>query len=549
MTNKNGGGMINQPHKQQAEPEKTEVPEPYSADKLSKVTEDSARGGFFLFSGSTLALVIMAISAIVIGRLMGHALYGQYTLVLVLPSILLVFTDLGINAGITKFAASLHAEGKDESVARVVKHGIILMLLVGIVVFIVSMVFAKYLALIINRPDFTFYIQVASISIVFQVLFNSSTSAFVGLDRTEYAAIVNNVQAAVKTILQIVLVLLGFGITGALIGFTGGFIIGSALAGAILFLKLTKSSKNQDKESFGQTLNLLGRYGMPIYVSVLLAGLLPLYQRIVLSFFASDAAIGDYGAASNFIQLLSIIPGAITAALLPAFSKLDSSTAEKVSTFFRRANKYTCLLIVPTTALLILFSTQVVEIVYGSGWPLAPLFLIISSLPYFLVAIGYLGLTSLFNGLGKTRLTLRVALVNFILLIVLSPILAGLYGISGALFASLIAATVGTAYAAYIGKYQLKVQFDLKSVARIYADGGLSALPCLLLLYFSVLHGIALLLVGAILYLLIFITLMPLIKIVNQDELRALRRVTAKIPLLNLIAAPMLGYQERIIRK
>ena len=240
---------------------------------------------------------------------------------------------------------------------------------------------------------------------------------------------------------------------------------------------------------------------------------------------------------------------AITTALLPAFSKLDSSTAEKVNTFFRRANKYTCLLIVPTTTLLVLFSTQVVEIVYGSGWPLAPLFLIISSLPYFLAAIGYLGLTSLFNGLGKTRLTLKVTLVNFILLIVLSPILAKPYGISGALFASLTAAIVGAAYAAYVGKYKLNVQFDLKPVARIYADGGLSTIPCLLLLYFSILHGIVLLLVGAILYLLIFITLMPLIKIVNQDELNTLRRVTSKIPLLKQIAAPILRYQERIIRK
>jgi O-antigen/teichoic acid export membrane protein len=220
---------------------------PHAADELTRVTEDSARGGFFLFSGATLATVIMAISAIVIGRLMGHALYGQYNLALVLPSLLLLFTDLGINAGITKFAASLHAEGKDESAARIIRHGTIFRLLVGIVVFIVGMVFANYLALIINRPDSTFFIQIASISLVFQVLFTSSTSAFVGLDRTEYTALATNVQAAVKTILQVALVLLGFGITGALIGLVGGYIIASIMAGAILFLKLVKSSKNQDK--------------------------------------------------------------------------------------------------------------------------------------------------------------------------------------------------------------------------------------------------------------------------------------------------------------
>jgi len=39
------------------------------ADDLSRVTEDSARGGFFLFSGSALATVIMAVAAIVVGAL------------------------------------------------------------------------------------------------------------------------------------------------------------------------------------------------------------------------------------------------------------------------------------------------------------------------------------------------------------------------------------------------------------------------------------------------------------------------------------------------
>jgi len=59
------------------------------ADDLAKITEDSARGGFFLFSGSALATAIMAISAILVGRFLGPGLYGEYNLVLVIPSLLL----------------------------------------------------------------------------------------------------------------------------------------------------------------------------------------------------------------------------------------------------------------------------------------------------------------------------------------------------------------------------------------------------------------------------------------------------------------------------
>jgi hypothetical protein len=49
---------------------------------LFKVAEDSARSSFFLISGTTLATIILAISAILIGRFLGPELYGQYSLTL-----------------------------------------------------------------------------------------------------------------------------------------------------------------------------------------------------------------------------------------------------------------------------------------------------------------------------------------------------------------------------------------------------------------------------------------------------------------------------------
>jgi O-antigen/teichoic acid export membrane protein len=518
------------------------------ADELAKVTEESARGGFFLFSGSALATVIMSISAILIGRLLGPELYGQYNLALVIPLLLLLFTDLGISAGIVKFAASLRVNGKSDRVATIIRRGTIFRLLVGVAVFIPSLIFAGYFAMLINRPDFAPFIQIASVSLVFQVIFSTSVAAFVGLDKSEYHALATNVQAITKTVLQIGFVLLGFGITGALIGYVGGYVIASVLAGAILFFKLLKS-KNNEGESFGETLKLLTRYGMPLYASTLLTGILPLYQQVILAFFASDVAIGNFKAASNFIVLLAVIPVSITTALLPAFSKLDSSTTEKVNTLFKRANKYTCLLIVPLTILIILFSRQIVEIIYGPIYNSAPLFLVISSLSYFLVAIGSLGLTSMFNGLGETKLTLQVTIVYFLLLIVLTPIFASAYDVPGALVASLISNIGGASYAAYIAKKKLNIQFNLGPVTRIYLAAGLASIPSLILLLFTPLNGILTLIIGAGTYLFIFITLMPLVGIVNRGELNALASVTGKIPLLKLIVKPLLRYQHKILTK
>jgi len=186
-------------------------------DELFSVAEDSARGSFFLVSGTALSTVVMAISTILVGRLIGSELYGKYTLALVIPSLLLLFVDLGINQGIIKFTASLRLKGETHRVAKIIKHGLMIKAITGAVLFLINFMFADVLAsVLLQRPDMAFYVRIVSISMLFQVIYSTVSSAFVGLDKTEYSALAANVQAFAKAIISISLVLLGFGVVGAL---------------------------------------------------------------------------------------------------------------------------------------------------------------------------------------------------------------------------------------------------------------------------------------------------------------------------------------------
>ena len=64
------------------------------ADEFVGVIGDSARSGSLLAFGMTLSTVILAIGSIITARLLGPELYGQFTLVLVGPQLLFLFTDL-----------------------------------------------------------------------------------------------------------------------------------------------------------------------------------------------------------------------------------------------------------------------------------------------------------------------------------------------------------------------------------------------------------------------------------------------------------------------
>jgi O-antigen/teichoic acid export membrane protein len=455
-----------------------------------------------------------------------------------------------MNAGFTKFVASLRKSGEDTRAAAIISHGLLFRIGIGLVVSVISIVFANYWALLINRPDLTFYVQIAAVSLIFQVVFSTVNSAFVGLDQSQYYALTSNVQSILRTVSQIALVVLGFGITGALIGFIGGFVVAAIFGFALLFFKFLKPNKLKStrvvQKNYSSSLKLLSRYGMPVYVSVVLVGFFPLYQQLVLAFFASDAAIGNFRAAYNFAMLLTIFLTAISTALLPAFSKLEASP-ELVSTFFKRANKYTTLIILPITILVVLFSAPIVEFLYGSVYTSAPLFLSLSCLLYLLVGMGYLTLTSVFNGLSKTRLTLNVTLVNFVVLIVLSPILAVSFGVVGVIVAYLIAGLISSLYAARIAVRQLKISFDVKPLVRIYLVALISCFPSLILLFFTHLSSLIVLFFGILSYFAIFITLMPLLHVVNKVELHELDRITGRIPLLKFIGKPLFKYQKKLL--
>ncbi|MEM4704336.1 MAG: oligosaccharide flippase family protein, partial [Candidatus Bathyarchaeia archaeon] len=278
-------------------------------DELTRVTEESARGGFFLISGTAVATVIMAVASILIARFLGPELYGQYTLALVVPQLLFLFTDLGINNGITKFTASFSALNENARIRRIIKYGLILRVFTGIAIFAVNYVFADaFASILLQRPDLAFFIRIAAASVLFQTIFTTANSAFVGLGKTEFNALTINIQAIAKAAVSIGLVLLGFSVAGAVTGYVASFFVAAIAGLAILFFVVFREKVNDQKNVNSFTdLKLIISYGIPLYFSILLTGFIPLYQNVVLAIFTTDADVGNYKAAANFISLMAVL--------------------------------------------------------------------------------------------------------------------------------------------------------------------------------------------------------------------------------------------------
>ena len=276
--------------------------------------------------------------------------------------------------------------------------------------------------------------------------------------------------------------------------------------------------------------------------------MVPLFQNIVLAFFASDAAIGNFKAATNFAMLMTVLSVPIQTIMLPAFSKLKNGAKKGISNFFMLANKYTALIVVPVTILIVAFSSPIVQIVYGSTYDLAPQFLWEYSLVYLLVGVGYLTLTSFYNGLGETKLTMMISLITFIVLAVLSPILTSIYSVQGLIAAYLIANAAGQVYSSFYAQRRFKVKLDALSLLKIYAVAILSAVVPVLILNYSGLSNILAVVIGGVLYLFTYLTLMPLVKVMSAPELEQAGQAVQNIPVLTKVAKIIIAYQQRLLR-
>ena len=515
------------------------------SDKLVEIAEDSARGGFFLFTGNAFQLIVLAIGSIIVARLLGPENYGLVSLSLVVPSILAGLIDLGVNSSLIRFSASLRSEGKAQLAASMLKSGFIFKLLIGIATSAACFIFSDALAThILNRPEMGFLVRVTSSLILFQTIFTTLNAAFIGLDRTEGSAMIMNAQSIAKATLSPLLVVLGFSVVGSLMGNIIGYIVASVV-GSLIFFKYYRGLGKPSNNGFSSNLNVMLHYGFPLYLSALIPLIRGQYQTLILAFFTSNVEIGNLRIATNVSTMMNVLILPLMV-LFPAFSKVGKSN--ELKKVFTLAVKYTSLFIVPVTVVVATLSRDLVYLLYGESYNLAPSFLSLYILFYLYSGVGSIVLGHFFTGIGETRVVLFCNLINLLVFLPLIPVLTMLYGVPGSIAAFLISTLASLAYELFIATKKIHVNLDLKASSRIYISSFLSTLPLLVFLHVSPLNGLPNVIASGSLFLLIYLTLTPLIGAITHADLENLKLILSRIKIVWPLIRPVLAYEAKLLK-
>ncbi len=515
-------------------------------DTLKEITEHSVRGGFFLFAGNTLSTLILAVGSIVVARLLGPENYGLYSLSLVVPALLLGLVDFGVNSALIRYLARLRGEGKYGKAASILKSGYLFKLAVGVFTSAICFIFAdQFAAIILNRPEMGFLVRISSSLIVIQTIFNTSNSAFIGLERFEHRVLILNVMSIIKVVSSSVLLIVGFGVIGTLMGHISGY-ASASIVGSLILLKHYRKLGKQSNDGLKSNLKIMLSYGFPLYLSALIMLLSSQYRTIILVFFSSNIEIGNLNVAIKLASAVTILVFPFSV-LFPAFSKVNPDSKE-LKRLFKFSVKYTALLIVPASILIATISEEFVYTFYGQNYTLAPSYLTLHILVFLYSGMGSMVLGHLLNGVGETKAILKANLLGIVALIPLLPALTILYGVSGLLIATLLSALPSLVYQLYVVFTKFKLRLDIKSTLKIYLTSFTSAIPTIIFLQLSPFNGFLNLLFSCTLYLFTFLTIVPLTKTITEADLADLRVIINRIHILHSLTEPVFKYEEKILK-
>ncbi len=374
--------------------------------------------GFFLVSGYTVNVGL--------ARLLGPADFGTFGVVMSFLLVIQLFVITGIPIALQKFVA----ENMDASLTlhrRVLPRHLAYSVLVFAFFWCTAPLFSKLL----RDGRLTFYLQIASIDIIFYGLYKYYLSMQNGLHDFGKQTISGIAYAVSKPLTIFVLVGLGYGITGAIIGNTLGS-VGGFLVGILLTRFPEVKAKLEDIPFFRFAFtNVFYFVGLQLLFAI---------DIWFVKYHLSETVVGEYVSASSVAKIPYFLSLAVSSALLPSVARASKANDEnRVQEIVRVILRYWLMLLLAMIVVVGATSDSLIVLFFGSSYQQAgPILAVLFA------AIALLTFAAVMNTIliSRGRLLPCLSVIGFLLVLdivanaVLVPVFSGL----GAAYATLIAA-------------------------------------------------------------------------------------------------------------
>lgn len=370
------------------------------------------------FSASLLGFI----ATVSIGRILGSNGLGTYYLVLSVVAWLGIAVKMGVTGAITKRVS----EGEDEDEAAYAIAGATisagLFVLISIFVFIFRAQVNEY----IGHPA-----ALVVVLFLFVNLAQSLASAVLnGQNLVHLSGVFIPIRTGSRSLVQILTLLAGFGLTGLFAGYTVGYAL-VAVFGVYISSRRFETISLPSRPHFESILS----YAKFSWIGSLRSRAFNWVDVTVLGFFVQASLVGVYTAAWNIAVFLILFGGSLSRTLFPEMSSLSAEEdPQAVSELFETALAFAGLVLIPGLVGGTILGERLLQ-VYGDDFSQGAL--VLSMLIVATLIQGYQRqFTTTLNAIDRPDLSFRVNATFIVLNILLNISLIPQFKVFGAAVAT-----------------------------------------------------------------------------------------------------------------
>ncbi|WP_255198804.1 flippase [Halorarius litoreus] len=366
------------------------------------------------------------------------------------------FASLGIPKSTARYVNE-YGEKDPTQIRYIMRRSLVYLLVFVLGMSVALALVATPLADLLGEPDVAPLLQVGALYVVATSATSYLNTMFQGFNHVSRSAMVSAISAVGRVVFAVGFVALGFGVTGALLGYIAGDAIAAVVGGILLYREHYSQFEETTDPEPGLARRIL-EYSIPLTATKAANVLDKRVDIILLGVLLNPVAVGYYVVAKQVSNVLSTPAGSFGFTISPAYSEQKAKDrAEHAARLYETAFTYVLLFYIPAGVGLILVADSTIRVVFGADYlPAVPVVQVFSAyiLVYAINKITSDGLDFLGRARERSVVLTATSVANFGLNLVLIPE----FGVIGAAVATVVTNTVYTLSNVYLIHQELPVR-------------------------------------------------------------------------------------------
>lgn len=491
-----------------------------------KSIKGMARGAGIIFLGYVVSKLLTYLFRILLSRYNPEN-YGLFALSLSITVFIVTIATLGLDKAVYRYIPFYNEKGNFGSSRSIInlslKYGTVFSLLLAFILFVSADWVATTFFSSLNHASFVLVLRIVILSIPLQVISKILCSSFRAYSKPEYEVYTKNfTEPVVKLGLALLFFIFGIGVQGMAIAYVLAILLSVLFSFFLLKKLIAPVEENIDQLD-------IFRYALPLILMSVFLTIMSSIDTITIGYFKDATAVGIYNVAVPTAQLMYMFPYSFLVIFLPTLTKYYVSSQKKeFKEVYLVIFKWLFLCLSLTFGIFVLYSKNLINILFGSEYILAYIPLIILSLGYLINFTVYPSENILLM-LKKTKMIFWNSFFVLLLNVILNWYFIPLWGINGAALATAIAYVVWAFVLVFESYYYIRIfPLNLNFLKILIIITLQVVLFHYLGRYFEI-NNLFTLLVVLALFGLIFLLLILLLNILDKNDKAILRSMIYKI--------------------